>query len=162
MRSIEKKADSPVGSRKARALLTISHGCRIRYIRALKGSDWLSWTKAVARLTQEAKNRHNGTRRVTVTLLTPIRVTELLHGQFIIRSWGASHRPATHTNQKERKRGGMRRDRKGRRVRPEMMRNSYPQPCLGWTFGYTSTCVPLQSHRKNIKGLTAPRLYKRE
>jgi len=71
MKSIGKKAGSPVEGPKDCALSVISHGRRMRYVRpVLKGNDWFSWTKAVA---ADVRSRHNGTCRVTVTLLTPIR-----------------------------------------------------------------------------------------
>lgn len=64
----------------------------MRYVRTaaaaggLKGSDWFSWTKAAARA-DVRKPASNGTCRVTVTLLTPIRrrITELLHERFPMR-----------------------------------------------------------------------------
>lgn len=116
----------------------------MRYVRpVLKGNDWFSWTKAVA---ADVRSRHNGTCRVTVTPLTPIRGLGLPNcyaGNFLREILGCLY-IGTHTKLEERV------GRKGC-VRSEM-RNSYLQPRLGGrAFDYTSTCVPLRSHRLNTK-----------
>lgn len=71
MKSIEKKPAVQLEARRLVPFRPLVTGVECdTYDRFLKGDDWFSWTKAVA---ADVRSRHNGTCRVTVTLLTPIR-----------------------------------------------------------------------------------------